>query len=1708
MMIFWIPYLLFGSISCSPVLKAHGPLAAPVAASEPVEVPLPYHLGTNMAAGSDRRPHAAPVAASEPVEVPLPYHLGSWKRWVSANRGNIPAPPSAHPGSYSGTYMAAGSDRRPHAAPVAASEPVEVPLPYHLGTNKAGGNEFNSGYASYGLRPTETLSMVGMGFMQPLMLVGMRVMLQVAAMMAQLVDMQGAALMALVQATSEEGQCLLKLATPQESLLPLSCQYTNSSGKHQWKVALLQLQPKVASRDLPGNQHRCCESPLKEAHKALEDIELVEDCCSSRRIFWIQCLLIGSISCSPVLKAHGPHAAPVAAPVAASEPVEVPLPYHLGTNMAAGSDRRPHAAPVAATEPVEVPLPYHLGTNMAAGSDRRPHAAPVAASEPVEVPLPYHLGSWKRWVSANRGNIPAPASADPGSYSGTYMAAGSDRRPHAAPVAASEPVEVPLPYHLGTNKAGGNEFNSGYASYGVEAYRDPEHGGYGVYATSHASGYEGNAPSGGYDGSAGGYAGSSSYGYVSHQDGTSSGSDGNTGPEAPEPVLSDVSDLEPVYSFSSRSSYQRGRAVFAQTRYTPGEPAPPVMPVYKLVRKTPMESGPAAAPAKVDSLCDGDMTAVIISALNTLTKPLGDASDTQSSHQEALLAGLRTNRALLLQQLQSESSLQEVARLREEVAAEAEWFTSDTEDVTWGFVQECLLLLLTLAKNLSHELELFKRTCGPAETRRHTPEMAPPLPPDVFSVIQQKTLRAALQFVVSLGLCPYLAPGVGVPLGCRSAFGAMVEKLVRGGQVSGGEMGRRLFITTSVLLKLAELSSLATLVFTQHLGDVMAALCQLGHQPHQTERKGTEEERDLSTEEYQTCKGALRGLLGRVYQPLVIKELLILQGAPRQAAVGSVSGSSGRAAQGSAPAWLRRLCGQLLSERLMQPNGVQAVVRAILEGGTGGEADWRKCDGVARILVACPKQSASADSYYRQVCPQILDLLHFKDKLTAQQFQRVATRVALSMVQEKPGFAHQYLLVPLLAPLQRCTTASNEGHSHAAVEEWELTRCVEDVYKVWVVGNSPSAALLKALEEVLPVIFSLFCFTKKNVSHLRAHCQGILLWYLSHTETPAALSALRQLSGLQGQKDKAADFIFTPGSDGGARFSPRESLSDEDDALYEKLSGEQWKLDQCTIMSMFLLQELTSWAAGADKVQDDQEELNVSTMTLLEVEQQVLGRAARQSQRLALLQALAVMVESLQHTVLLRKTTQVVDFIVTLLQRACVGLDQATDPSAETPVESQTLSMAMGLVATLLSGPQLNAEDYSSMWRLLSPLETLSQRHCDMVVQELASNLRTVIATHGAYRPGNLTAAQAGRHPERTERSNSESSRKKQRVKTEADDSQARPQSSPPDSKTPSKIHSRQPVSSGGSAAGTTPQGEGTTSGTSVSGSSTESFSDWLLQACDPDVPTRACALRVLTQMVQNQNPEAIQAQEKVLTLFLENLEHEDSFIYLSAIQGLAALADSYPERILERLLKDFQHGPSLPTSNKEHSLETRLKLGEVLMRASRAMGELAPHLGCPLVGVFLQATRDPDQTVRASSLSNLGELCQRLDYALGPLAELLSYFSDKDREAGRGAQMRGTEQRLEHNAEVTEERSWPGVVEEEVAERQTDAGVREFIYPLKVLGDVLLDLYRALKWVVRSDPDDVAVLHAQLALEELDDVMRRFIFPEQKLEKKIVVLP
>lgn len=205
------------------------------------------------------------------------------------------------------------------------------------------------------------------------------------------------------------------------------------------------------------------------------------------------------------------------------------------------------------------------------------------------------------------------------------------------------------------------------------------------------------------------------------------------------------------------------------------------------------------------------------------------SSDGQST-QTALVSALQRNLSELQEHMSRGEELEEM-----EVRKDITWFCIDTDDLTWSFVQECLILLLCLARHLNRLLEAFHQ--NPTAPNPATPEAAPPLPPDVLSVAQQKTLGTVLQFVVTLGLCPYLAPGVGVPLALRSAFGAAVEGAVRHDVAPAGE--RRLLITTNVLLEVSALSSLATPVFTRHLGDIMAALCQLAYRPQRPEGDGT-----------------------------------------------------------------------------------------------------------------------------------------------------------------------------------------------------------------------------------------------------------------------------------------------------------------------------------------------------------------------------------------------------------------------------------------------------------------------------------------------------------------------------------------------------------------------------------------------------------------------------------------------------------------------------------------------------------------------------------------------------------------------------------------------------------------------------------------------------------------------------------------------------
>ena len=289
----------------------------------------------------------------------------------------------------------------------------------------------------------------------------------------------------------------------------------------------------------------------------------------------------------------------------------------------------------------------------------------------------------------------------------------------------------------------------------------------------------------------------------------------------------------------------------------------------------------------------------------------------------------------------------------------------------------CLLLLLEEVLQRLRELDLKDTT---------TPPLPPPLPPPpraLLSVADEGVLQSLFQFVVSLGIYPYLLPGVDAWLKLRIPHSDFIAKETT--------LPRSWFLLKccQVLTRCCDDPLIGASLLSRHFSDILAALLQLCYSPsgdnskthdvfsQETSNKRTtspptclspsdigpsscssttdsrqssEDLNFLTVTQQEWCVATLKELLSRVYQPLVVKELLVLQGMPLQtpsaaAAIpqpssSQMSGSPQQTVRRSggrvrSPKWLQRACGELLSECLMRRNGVQHVLRGIFEATSG-----------------------------------------------------------------------------------------------------------------------------------------------------------------------------------------------------------------------------------------------------------------------------------------------------------------------------------------------------------------------------------------------------------------------------------------------------------------------------------------------------------------------------------------------------------------------------------------------------------------------------------------------------------------------------------------------------------------------------------------------------------------------------------------------------
>lgn len=320
--------------------------------------------------------------------------------------------------------------------------------------------------------------------------------------------------------------------------------------------------------------------------------------------------------------------------------------------------------------------------------------------------------------------------------------------------------------------------------------------------------------------------------------------------------------------------------------------------------------------------------------------------------------------------------------------------------IRWSFVETCLELLLLLKNSL---------TSAKRESERNDPESkhckrgndAPLLPADALGVGDQKAVLTIVQFVVILGICPNLLPGVGLPVGRRSGFASVlnIHKSLKN--------ERQLFKCVDTLIECIAQASLGSLVLSRHLGDILCGLLQICYAPvvayttcnslesgnssngnntctarvsrsqvshvndtlvQACDRAGTQKPVEdklknynfhpgdvhklteswecdsnsdhdvfITTSNREKCLSSLQRILDRVYQPIIVRELFLLLSCQIGAGKQDNKGKTGEPSITGTPKWMRSVCGQLLSERLMKQNGVKAVLLGILGESKGTE---------------------------------------------------------------------------------------------------------------------------------------------------------------------------------------------------------------------------------------------------------------------------------------------------------------------------------------------------------------------------------------------------------------------------------------------------------------------------------------------------------------------------------------------------------------------------------------------------------------------------------------------------------------------------------------------------------------------------------------------------------------------------------------------------
>jgi len=285
-------------------------------------------------------------------------------------------------------------------------------------------------------------------------------------------------------------------------------------------------------------------------------------------------------------------------------------------------------------------------------------------------------------------------------------------------------------------------------------------------------------------------------------------------------------------------------------------------------------------------------------------------------------------------------------------------------------------------------------------------------------------------------------------------------------------------------------------------------------------------------------------------------------------------------------------------------------------------------------------------------------------------------------------------------------------------------------------------------------------------------------------------------------------------------------------------------------------------------------------------------------------------------------------------------------------------------------------------------------------------------------------------------------------------------------------------------------------------------------ELCDEEPPIRAMGLdhlrAILTKREKGLPKPHERHLEEIIRLLCRALEDPDPYVYLTCIRTFCTVLQLNVETMLARFVEVFMNPSTL-------TLQGRLRLGEVLVLTARRAGATLPYYAPKLIpafcrcaglcprqgkrrfdeqGRYIVSPKDDeassllDATFRASSLSNLAEIC-----ALAPWSAFK--FS-----ATIVALCKDVLTLERENASAIPLRRASAYVLLKVVQGALTAGENVAIHEIPAQ---LGELNKVLNASSTYDSDNIVRLHCDIGRQRFDELMKHFAFPTPK-EKVLVV--